>query len=580
MTQIWMLLTITPVLLIVGCCDSQKPMVEHGASIDAATVNDASIRTEVRFDLLSDLPPYSSGATRQHYTILESLGGGVGVIDLEADGIPDLICPGGGDLPALEPRAAGDSVMRLVDGRFGSVSSSLTGVESDLYSHGVGVGDLDNDGFDDFAITGFGRPTLFRNNGDGTFHRSTPDMEDRSAHWSTSCTLADLNRDGFCDIYVCQYVDWSPENDPTCSNVIGQQDVCPPRSFNALPDLVFLNDVSGGFSPAVGTGFSQVKGKGLGVVAGDLDNDGSIEIYVANDTTENFLFTCGDKAAIEIGLSSGTALDDLANANGSMGVTFSDVDGDQQLDVFVSNYQDEMFAIYRNLGELSFTHASDRFRLSHLGSDYVGFGCVALDFELDGDEDLAIVNGHAVHHPPNGRVRQTALLLLNDKGQCFQRVTSEHNAFLAFKGRGRGLARLDWNGDGLQDMVCRGSDEPAYLVANQSKREGRSLVFRLIGTTSPRRSVGGSISLSFQTGRTLLRQQLGGGSYMSENEYGVHFGIPSGETVSNVLFRWDEGHSHTLSQSDLTIYNSSNPILMVVQPKKPEQSVRVYHFPR
>jgi hypothetical protein len=554
-----------------GCSKSQQASAPEAVT----TV----IQTRILQDALATALTYQSGKEDGLNTILESLGGGVGIFDLERDGSPDLYFTGGGGISIDSVSGAKDQLLRLVRGRFVDQSEVAVGGTTGFYSHGLAVTDFNSDGFDDLVVSGFGGLVVWQNNGDGTLVNAATAQQLDAPNWSTSVACADLNLDGFSDLYVCHYVNWSLHNNPTCTGVSGGGDVCPPRAFESLDDSLFLNSGNGGFSLADAEFAEPRGGKGLGVVAADFDKDGDTDIYVANDTTENFLYrNDGGKRLTEMGFASGAALDASANANGSMGVAITDFDGDGATDIFVANYEDEVFALYQNLGDMSFVHASDRFGVSSLGSLYVGFGSVASDLDLDGDEDLVVNNGHVVHFPKNAPLRQEPLLLRH-LGNRYERIQDENNSFTTEPRMGRGLAKIDWNIDGKEDLLFCNSDEPSVLIENTSVTAGRSLRFELIGIHAERKVVGMTVTVHLQDDRKLVRNTYGGGSYLSQSQQVVHFGIPEGVGISHVTFHWPGGVVHSMRPCDFDGQFAVEGIHIVLEPPKGVEAARNYLQP-
>ncbi len=257
--------------------------------------------------------------------------------------------------------------------------------------------------------------------------------------WSSSAAFGDLNSDGLIDIYITHYVDWSWDNHPACKSTAGVKDVCPPAAFTGIQDVVFFNQSDGKFQKASSEIGLVPEGKGLGVVCADLNNDNLIDVYVANDTVNNFLYqNLGDGKLKEIGVSSGTALDDKGVSNGSMGIAVLDYDGSLAPDLWVCNYEDETFALYKNDGDMNFRHVTSSTGLSNLGTLFVAFGTTAGDYDHDGDEDIMVTNGHVLRFPPGNTVSQLPLLLKNSGKGKLARVDASADNYFAKKWRGRG----------------------------------------------------------------------------------------------------------------------------------------------
>lgn len=486
---------------------------------------------------------YSNGEQSDLYTILETLGGGVGMIDYDADGDADIFLPGGGEI----------STQKIVSGRasglyrndagwsFRSVADNAMLPVSRTYTHGVSVTDYDNDGFADLLITGYQRLHLLQNQGDGTFHDVTEDAQLNDTAWSTSAVFADISGDGNSDLYICHYVDWSFENDPVCRSTDGRmRDVCSPRRFQPIQDSLYISAAAGAFvEQSRQIGLSE-EGKGLGVIAADLDLDGDLDVYVANDTVPNFLYQNQDGHLVEQGIASGSALNAMGTPDGSMGVSLGDFNADGRPDLWVTNFEKESFALYRNEGRFQFLSVSQSTGISRVGSKYVGWGTVFSDFDLDGDEDLFVSNGHVNRHPPRNNLRQQPILFENREGVRFVNVAESVGDYLRTPHRGRGLVTGDLDLDGDFDVVVSHLNEPVELLENYSARRGTWLQVRLIGTASSRVPVGARVSISMPGGETQTRQLYAGGSYLSSSESILLMATGEAENV-DVDIRWPTG---------------------------------------
>ena len=461
---------------------------------------DITTATGIRFT-------YRNGEdTATHLSILESLGGGVGLIDYDGDGRLDVFLTGGGTFAGPDKKEIVGSPCKLFrnlgGGKFEDATTKagldkLAGGKSWFYTHGVAVGDYDRDGWPDLLVSGWGRVALFHNETDGKGGRKFVDVSesaglDNGITWATSAAFADLDGDGYPDLYVCQYVDWSFANHPACTYDGKTPDICPPKKFKGLPDKVYRNTGTGKFvdvSDAAGLNAGDRAGKALGVIVVDVDQDGKPDVYVANDTVANFLYvnqsTPGKIRFAELGLSAGVALDDRGVPNGSMGLDAGDPERTGKPSLWVTNYENELHALYRNEStpnRLSFRYRSAQAGIAVIGQRYVGWGTAFLDADLDGWEDLFVANGHVIHHPlGQGAARkQHPVLLLNRDGKfregSKQLQSYGENAHLA-----RGVAAGDLDNDGRIDFVISHMNEPATVLRGIGGKDCHWIGVRLEG---------------------------------------------------------------------------------------------------
>src|SRR5438552_4067423 len=457
---------------------------------------------------------YGNGEEANHYAILESLGGGVALIDYDGDGLLDLFVPGGGYYAGPDKKQIKGHPCKLYKNlgnfQFKDVTAEV-GLNIDwFYTHGCAVADYDNDGWPDLLVTGWGRVALFHNEPDGKGGRRFVDVTQKAGLndnlWSTSAAFADLDGDGFPDLYICHYVDWSFKKHPPCSyKPDTTPDVCPLKTFEALPHVLYRNNGNGTFtdvsqeSGILGP-HALKQGKALGIVIADFNGDGLPDIYLADDEMDNLLYiNQGHMKFQEVGVLSGSAKDDNGQPNGSMGVDAGDYDGSGRMSLFVTNYQNEIHALYRNATNFSwwpwefpsaqFVYASRRAGVAAIGLNYVGFGTGFVDYDLDGAPDLFITNGHVIRFPiaPAELLQKSVLLRnLRKPGEKawqvrFQDISAEAGPFFQTKHMGRGAAFGDLDNDGRTDIVISNVNEPVVVLQNTLENGNHWLGIRLVG---------------------------------------------------------------------------------------------------
>ncbi|WP_020470889.1 CRTAC1 family protein [Zavarzinella formosa] len=497
-----------------------------------------------------------NGEEANRYTILESLGCGVAVLDYDGDGRLDLFFPGGGyfegDSAPQIRGLPGKLYRNLGNWKFADVTAQA-GLDGPVfYSHGATAGDYDRDGFPDLLVTGWNRTVLYHNVSDGNGGRRFEDVSEKAGltdtRWATSAAWGDLDGDGFPDLYVCYYTDWSFANDPKCT---GQgrdttKDVCSPHQFGPLQHRLYRNKGDGTFADITATAPLRPDGKGLGVLITDLDADGRPDIYVANDGGDNFLYVNrGGMKFEERGRATGCALDDTGLFNGSMGVDAADYDESGRPSVWVTNYQGELHALYRNLGPTGFRHDSQSAGVARLGRQFVGFGTGFVDFDNDGWEDLVISNGHVLRHPTGSTVKQRPVLLRNeqhDGRRQFREIPGKGGPYFRGQYGGRGLAVADLDDDGWPDLIITHQNEPVVLLRNVAGATGTTnnwLGISLAGRD--RRDVAGATVTLEVNGRKLTRFTHGGGSYLSTGDSRLRFGLGAASQVGRLTVRWPNG---------------------------------------
>jgi hypothetical protein len=489
---------------------------------------------------------FEKGASPLHQ-MPEYLSGGIGLIDFDGDGWLDVYAVQGGPFPPQSSgagRVASDRLFRnRGDGTFVDVteSSGLAG-RAHGYGQGVAVGDYDNDGHPDLFVTRWRAYALYRNRGDGTFADVTvPAGLGGDRDWPTSAAFADLDHDGDLDLYVCHYLKWDGDHPPTCRNPERGIDVsCDPRSFEALPDHVFRNDGGRFTDVTAAAGVVDRDGRGLGVVAVDVDDDNRVDLFVANDLSANYLLrNRGAFHLEEQGLISGVACNALGGHQAGMGVAAGDLDGDGRPELAVTNFFNESTTLFHNLGAGQFADHTAAVGLAVPSRDRLGFGIGFLDVNNDGRLDLMTANGHLNDYRPEIPYAMPVQLLLGGPGGRLSDVTARAGPPLLVPHLGRGLAIGDLDNDGRVDAVLVAQNEPLVFLHNRTAG-GHYLTIALEGTASNRDGVGARVVVE-AGGSRQVAQRLGGGSYLSACDPRLHFGLGRATRVDRIEVRWPSG---------------------------------------
>jgi len=477
----------------------------------------------------------------------ETLGSGCAFLDYDGDGWQDILVVNGMDWPGHARRRSTLGLFRNNrNGTFSDVTRSA-GLDVEIYGMGVAVGDVNNDGFPDLLVTCVGQNRLFRNTGKGTFVDATrtSGLAGRTA-FSTSALWFDYDRDGFLDLFVCNYVKWSAEHDVFCSRDGKQKSYCTPEAYRGDTCWLFHNRGNGTFEDVTATsGIFDTSSKSLGVAMLDDDQDGWPDLFVANDTQPNKLYRNQRNGTFkEVAIGAGLALSADGKARAGMGVDAGVLDASNQATLAITNFDNEMIGLYRPLGRGLYEDVAMRAGIGAASRTTLGFGCAFADFDLDGALDLVVANGHIDEtvRPIRGHVgsAQAPHLFLNQGTGVFRDVAAAVGADFSKPKVGRGLAVGDFDRDGDVDLLITTNNGPAYLFRNDQSNGNRSLRFRLAGTKSNHDAIGATVRI-FHGGSSQSRLVKSGSSYLSQSELPVTFGVGPRDRVDRVVITWPSG---------------------------------------
>jgi len=479
----------------------------------------------------------------------ETLGSGCAFIDYDADGWPDILLVNGMDWPGHKRQR---STMRLYrnnrNGTFADVTRAA-GLDVELYGMGVAVGDYNNDGFQDVLITCVGQNRLFRNTGKGTFVDATmaAGLGGR-AGFSTSALWFDYDRDGLLDLFVCNYVKWTPERDVFCSLDGRQKSYCTPEAYRGDTCWLFHNRGNGTFEDVTATcGIFDTSSKSLGVTLIDSDIDGWPDLFVANDTQPNKLYRNMRNGTFkDVAVEAGLAFSMEGKARAGMGADSGDFDNSGTPGIAVTNFDNEMIGLFRPQGRGLFEDVALRAGVGAPSRNSLGFGCAFADLDLDGDLDLVVANGHIDETVRNIRgnvgYAQPPHLFLNQGNGTFRDAAADAGREFAQPRIGRGLACGDFDRDGDVDLLVTTNNGPAVLFRNDQRAGNRFVRFHLKGTTSNRDAIGATVRI-FHGGSSQSRLVKSGSSYLSQSELPVTFGVGTRDRIDRVVVSWPNGRS-------------------------------------
>ncbi len=494
---------------------------------------------------------HRNSPTSQKY-LIETMGGGVALLDYDNDGLLDIFLVNSGRLddpvrlPARYARFDPAYWNRLYrqnkEGTFTDVTefAGLARAGEENYGMGVATGDYNNDGFTDLYVTSYGHNVLYRNNGNGTFADVTAGAGVGAAGWSASAGFFDYDNDGRLDLFVTRYLDWDIARNILCGTPF--HSYCRPNKFGGVSNLLYHNEGNGRFSDVSQSSLiASLKGKALGLAFNDADDDNLPDIFVANDGMEQFFFqNRGDGTFAERALEAGVATSDDGRTYAGMGVDFADYDNDGRPDIFVTNLALEIYALYRNEGKGLFNYTSLPTGLAALTARSSGWGARFYDLDNDGWKDLFVAQSHVLDNveriQPNLHYKEPPLALLNASGK-FQKI--ELPGVPAVVGRGAAFGDLDNDGD-IDVVVSVLGDRPVVL-RNRGNRN-HWLLLKLIGTRSNRDGLGAKV----RTGNQRVYATTTG-SYLSASDQRVHFGLGS-EREATIEIRWPSGKRQVLGK--------------------------------
>jgi enediyne biosynthesis protein E4 len=500
---------------------------------------------------------HAAAHTSKKY-LLETMGSGVALFDYDNDGRLDIFAVNGALITDPMPKGTIPQKMgpehwnRLYhqkpDGTFEDVTEKA-GLKGIGYGLGVAVGDYDNDGYEDLYVTAYGGNKLYHNNGDGTFTDMTQQAEVEGGGWSTSAAWVDLDNDGLLDLVVLRYMQWDFDDIWCGERKEGFRAYCPPDLFRPISPLVYHNDGNGHFTEVSQKLGLSKEGKGLGIAIADYDRDGHIDLFFANDSMPEFLHHNTGKGTFEeVGLASGVAVDGEGRAFAGMGVEFTDYNNDGLPDLFITDLAAQMYALYRNNGDGTFTYDSALSGLGRMSFTHSGWGVRFLDYDNDGWKDLIIAQGHDLDNIeltfPNLHYREPMLLARNT-GKNFVDVSAEAGAVFQQPWVARGLATGDIDNDGKIDAVVTTNNGPMYVLHNETVTQNHWLTLTLVGHKSNRDAIGAVVKLISEQGEQFATVTTAG-SYLSSSDKRVHFGVGRETSAKSIEIQWPSGIRQTL----------------------------------
>jgi hypothetical protein len=486
---------------------------------------------------------------------IETMAGGIAVLDYDHDGLPDIYFTNGAPQPSLEKKSAA-SYNRLYRNRGGWTFEDVTekaGVQGAGFNIAAAAADFDNDGFTDLFVAGVNHNILYRNRGDGTFE----DITDKAGvanrgRWAVGAGWFDYDNDGRLDLLVINYVKWDPAKEPYCGELEKYRTYCHPRFYEGLPNTLYHNNGDGTFTDvSVKSGIGIAAGKGMGVAFADYDGDGYLDAFVANDTVPNFLFhNLRNGTFREVAFTAGVAMNDDGRALSSMGVDFRDLDNDGRPDLFVTALANETFPLYRNLGQGLFADVTYQAKIGAATLPMSGWSAGAYDFDNDGRKDLFAACGDVQDNTElfSSRKSKQPNLLLFDRGEGRYAAAEIGKPALH-----RGAAFADFDGDGLVDVVLTALGGPPVLLRNTAGAGNHWIGMRLTGRKSNRDAIGARVHIVTASAEQWNHVTTAVG-YAGSSEQAVHFGLGRESRVTRIEITWPSGAVQRLENAAVDRY--------------------------
>lgn len=515
-------------------------------------------------NLFEEVSSQSSGIkwthTNAHSTdrhLPETVGAGCAFFDYDNDGWMDIYLVNSGPSDFFQPASPLKNAL-YHNNRNGTFTDTTerAGIAGNIFGMGVAAGDYDGDGWQDLYVTGYGRNILYRNNRDGTFTDVTQRSGVSAGGWSTCALWFDYNNDGRLDLFVSSFVYYDKSLNILCTDDLSRRYYCIPRYYKPQPNYLFRNNGNGTFADVSReSGVAKLAGKSFGAVATDVNNDGLMDLFIANDTVPNFLFVNNGAGKFEeVGLASGVAYSAAGKPRSGMGVDAADYDGDNWQDLFVANIDQEFFSLYHNQKDLTFTDEPGE--IAPATQLLSGWGLKFLDYDNDGDPDLFLVNGHPDDFVEmrNARVKyKEPLLLFANVGGTYRDVSSQSGPVFSKQLSGRGLATGDFDNDGDLDALISTNGGAPLLLRNEDGNRNNWVGLRLTSKRSNPAAVGALITWR-AGGQKWTRLKTAGGSYLASHDPREVLGIGKATRMESIEIRWPSGKIEKLLNPPINSY--------------------------